>query len=178
VLGHATAPAWLAVDDVLSSFAAQRDLAQERYRTFVNSAIGNHRRVFDDVKGQMYLGSDTWIDEVRDKIALKPRSDNHPRLQRDPKPVPMADVVSSVACACSTTAEIVRRGHGGTPRSVAAWVGCHEALLTNREIAAGLRLRSVARVTQLIQECDISLSSNAAVRDAVDRTISTLRRKN
>jgi hypothetical protein len=52
----------------------------------------------------------------------------------------MTTIVSVVARACSLDESVVRDGHGGMPRSVAAWLGCYEGLLRRRAIAAGLRL--------------------------------------
>ena len=178
VLGESTEPDWLAIDDVLVHFGDTREIARPRYRQFVNEAIGSEERLWDNVTGQMYLGSEDWIDKVRARIALKPRSDDHPRLQREIRLISMTDVVTAVAQTLSADPDIVRRGRGGVPRMVAAWVGCHEALLPNREIAAGLRLRSAARVSQLVKQCDRALSSNTGVQELVDRSVSTLRRKN
>lgn len=178
VLGEAPQPDWLAIDDVLVHFGDTREAARPRYRQFVNEAIGSEQRPWDDIIGQMYLGSEGWVDEVRTRIALKPRSDDHPRLQREIRPISMADVVTAVARTLLAEPDVVRRGHGGVPRMVAAWIGCHEALLTNRQIAAGLRLRSATRVSQLVQECDRALHSNPQLQDVVDRSIATLCRKN
>ena len=178
VLGEAPEPDWLAIDDVLVHFGRDRESARPRYRHFVDDGINMRRSPFEQIKGEMYLGSEAWIDDIREKIALKPRSDEHPRLQREVEQLAMADVITAVAQTWSTVPAIVRGSRGGVPRMVAAWVGCHEALLTNREIAAALRLRSSARVTQLVRECDQALSSSAQLRDAVDRSVATLRRKN
>src|SRR5438093_96617 len=60
---------------------------------------------------------------------------------------------------------------------VAAWVGCYEALLPNRVVAAGLRLRSSSRVSALIRRCDRELVQNVDLQADVDRCIATLRRK-
>jgi hypothetical protein len=159
-------------------FGDTREIARPHYRQFVNEAISSEQRPWDKLIGQMFLGSEEWIDGVRTRVALKPRSDDHPRLQREVRLMSMADVVTAVAQTLSADPDVVRRGRGGVPRMVAAWVGCHEAFLTNRQIAAGLRLRSAARVSQLVQECDRALSSNARVQQLVDRSVATLRRKN
>lgn len=66
----------------------------------------------------------------------------------------MATIVSAVARACSIDESVVRDGHGGMPRNVVTWLGCYEGLLRRRAIAAGLRLASSGRASDLIRLCD------------------------
>jgi hypothetical protein len=58
---------------------------------------------------------------------------------------------------------------------MAAWLGWHEALLTNRDIAAGLRLQSSGHVSDLIRRCERELDRNPILRDGLDRCLSTIR---
>ena len=178
VAGDAPPPPWLAVDDVLAHFGGTQATARERYRSYINDAMLSARRPWDDVIGQIYLGSDAWLDEVRKRIAGKLRSDDHPRVQREIARRTMSDVIAAVAAAWSSGENVVRCGRGGVPRMVAAWLGGYEAFLTNREIASSLRLRSSSRVTQLIRQCDQAIEANSVLRAAIDRAVSTLRRKN
>ena len=177
VIGDVPEPDWLAIDDVLSPFGRDRASARLRYRQFVHDAIHVSRSPFEDVHGQMYLGSNGWIEGVRDKIALKPRSDDHPRLQREARQLAMADVIAAVAGTWATDPDIVRQGRGGVPRMVAAWLGCYEALLTHRQIAAGLRIRSATQVSRLVECCEGALRTSAVLRQCVDRAVSTMRGK-
>jgi putative transposase len=178
VLGLTKAPQWLAVDDLLVQFAPQRDLARACYKSFVDAAIGVDRNPWKDLVGQIYLGSDTWIEQVREQVDLKPRSDEHPRAQRLVDTAPMSAVVAGVAECLSIDEERVRSGRGGLPRLLAAWIACNETLLTNREIAAGLRLRSSSRISQLARRCEGELVANPELQRRVDQCISTIRRKN
>lgn len=177
VIGDSTAPEWLAVDDVLAQFGSRREFARMRYRNFVDAGIGLEGCPWADLTGQIYLGSDVWIDEVRSRIALKPRADDHPRPQRVVGPPTMADVVAAVANTLSIEEEHIRNRRGGRPRMIAAWIGWHEALLPNRDIAAGLRLRSSGHVSDLIRHCDREIASNPVIRACVDRCIATVRRE-
>ncbi|HUK37025.1 MAG TPA: transposase, partial [Vicinamibacterales bacterium] len=77
VLGEVAAPEWLAVDDALAPFGRNRDAARSEYRAFVDRAIGCDARLWDAVVGQVYLGRSEWIDEIRERIAVKPRSKEH-----------------------------------------------------------------------------------------------------
>ena len=125
---------------------------------------------------QIYLGSETWIEKVRERVNARPRADEYPRMQRLVGAPPMAAVVAAVAGEWAVGAGRVRDGRGGVARMIAAWIGCHEALLTNGQIAAGLRLRSSGYVSRLIQKCDRALACDARLRASLDRCVATLRR--
>jgi REP-associated tyrosine transposase len=177
VLGDAPAPEWLAVDDVLVQFGSERKLAQAAYRQFVNTAIGSNESPWTALVAQIYLGSEDWMERVRERVDLKPRADAHPNLQRNVAQPTMTDVVRVVANAFSVDESWVRVGHGGAPRMAAAWLGAYEGQLTSAEIAAGLRLRSSSNVTRLVDQCERELRCNVELQERIDRCISTLCRK-
>lgn len=166
--GLAPVPDWLAVDNVLALFATDREIAQSRYRDFVQNGIGRDRAPWDDLVGQIYLGSEAWIESVRTKVEAKPRADAHPGAQRDVSRRAMAHVVTSVASALGMDEGWLRHGRGGTPRMIAAWLGCYEGRLSLTAIAAGLRLRSSGHVSTLIRRCDQQLANDASLRASVD----------
>ena len=58
-----------------------------------------------------------------------------------------------------------------------AWLGIYEGLLTNREIAAGLRMRSASHVSKLVRKFDRELSEKPELQKVVDDCVSTLSRK-
>lgn len=178
ILGLVRAPKWLAVDDVLAQFGPTRPEALRRYGEFVNAGIGSSRKPWDDVVGQIYLGSDDWLEEIKQEIALKPRASEHPKTQRMFDGLSMAEVVAAVAEALAIDEDWVRGGHGGFPRMIAAWIASRDGYLSNTQIAAGLRLRSASHVSALVRSCDQELSRNVAVRHHVETCISTIRRKN
>jgi hypothetical protein len=90
----------------------------------------------------------------------------------------MARVVAAVAATFSIDEDRIRHGRGGIPRMIAAWVAWNEAMLTQRNIAAGLRLRSAGHVANLVRGCDEELATHPLLQEGVDRCISTLRGKN
>ncbi len=177
VLGTVEPPEWLAVDDVLAQFAPNRDIARANYRHFVDAAIGVETSPWANRVG-IYLGSDTWMKGVREQIDLKPRADDHPRLQRVVDTPSMARVVSAVATTFAIDENRIRHGRGGVPRMIAAWIAWNEAMLTQRNIAAGLRLRSAGHVANLVRECDEELAGNPMLQEGIDRCVSTVRGKN
>ncbi len=176
VIGEAPAPEWLSVHDVLVQFGSEQELARAAYREFVDAAIGSVTTPWTDLVSQIYLGRDPWMEQVRERVDLRPRADDHPRVQRVVGGPTMATIVTAVASTLSYDENRVRYERGGTPRMIAAWIGCNEALLPNRDIAAGLRLRSSGYVSTLVERCDQQLRQNPRLRDCVDRCLATLRR--
>jgi putative transposase len=176
VLGEVQAPDWLAVDDVLIQFGSNRELARAAYRDFVNAAIGIESNVWRDLVGQIYLGSADWRERVRAMVDLKPRADEHPRVQRLVGKPSMAPAIRSVADMFAIDEAEIRDGRGGAPRMIAAWIAWHEGRLTSAEIAAGLRLRSSGHVSRLVAQCDRQLRRHPRLREYVNQCLSTLGR--
>ncbi|HSP32710.1 MAG TPA: transposase [Thermoanaerobaculia bacterium] len=177
-VGNVVAPEWLAIDDALVHFSDGVRAARERYRQFVAEGIGSTRRPWDDLIGAMYLGPRQWVERMRDRVELKPRSSDHPLSQRELMRPGMSAIVAAVATALGVSEDLVRRGRGGTARNVAAWIGCYEGMHTNRAIAAALRLRSDTQAANLVRKCDDELREDAVLRKCVDRCVATLRRGN
>jgi putative transposase len=174
VLGKVEPPECLAVDDILSQFAPNRDLARANYRQFVDAAIGVDTSLWTNRVG-IYLGSEAWMKRVQEQVDLKPRADDHPRVQRIPWRPSMSRVVTAVATALSIHESRIRHGRGGIPRMITAWVAWHEASLTLREIALGLRLRSASQASYLIRGCDQRIDGNRVLQNCIDRCVSTIR---
>jgi len=173
VVGETPTPEWLAVDDVLVQFGVERVLARAAYRDFVDAAIGRKMTLWRDLVGQIYLGSDEWRERVRERVDLKPRADEHPRVQRLVGEPSMDRIIRVVADMFSIHESRIRMGRGGLPRMLTAWIAWHEGLLTNVEIAAGLRLRYSGQISRLAEQCDRVLSGNPALRNYVNVCLST-----
>ena len=60
--GDLAAPAWLMVDWVLAQFGQRQRSAQAKYRDFVHGGIGGPRP-WEEVQGQIYLGSETFVEQ-------------------------------------------------------------------------------------------------------------------
>ena len=178
IIGEVEAPEWLAVDDVLIAFAPDRGIARAFYKDFVARGIGDSYCPWDDaVGGGAFLGTQTWLEKVRDQVALKPRSSDHTFDQRRNRDLTMSDVIGVVSSTLGISELEIRHGRDSGPRGVAAWVGRYEANLLNTQISAALRLRSSSRVTKLVADCDEKLTNDVALRTEVDRCIATLRRE-
>jgi REP element-mobilizing transposase RayT len=172
VLGLEEAPRWLAVDDVLANFGTERQAARDHYRAFVDAGVGLERSPWNDLVAGSYLGSEKWLGEIRERVKLKPRCDEHPSREREVRFRTMPEIVGAVAASLSIDSERVQSGR--LPRMVAAWCASNEALLTHREIAAGLRMRSVGHVSSLVRECERQLDTDAALRKVIEGVRSTM----
>jgi putative transposase len=176
ILGLEAGPKWLAIRDVLGELASERSAARARYRGFVNAGIGSKASPWHHLTGEIFLGSADWIADVRARIASKIRDVEHPRVQRHVGLPEMTDVIASVAKTFSIDVGAVRRIRAS--RLIAAWLGSNEALLTNRQIAGGLGLRSEGYVSELVRESDLEAGRNAGLQMMIDACISTLRGAN
>ncbi len=57
MVGEVNAPDWLMIDWLLTQFEENRSIARRRYKAFVQAGI-EAPNVWDDLKGQIYLGDD------------------------------------------------------------------------------------------------------------------------
>src|SRR2546423_3306345 len=146
LVGLDPAPKWLAVDDALLNFGPDRQLARAAFEQFVEAAIGVENNPWTNLIGRMYLGSESWMERVKEELKLRPRSDDHPRSQRVLGEPSISQVIAVVAKVFSIDERCIRERGGGVPRMAVAWLACNEAHLPDREIAAGRRTRNRADV--------------------------------
>ncbi|MEO8006697.1 MAG: addiction module toxin RelE [Betaproteobacteria bacterium] len=83
MIGTAPSPAWLRTEWVLGQFGAQRARQIERYIDFVQEGVRGPR-VWEQLKGQIFLGSDTFVETMQRELeaAAKHTIREIPRLQR------------------------------------------------------------------------------------------------
>jgi putative transposase len=75
--GLASVPEFLSTDWILEQFGKSRSRAQQQYREFVRDGMAS--RPWDDLKGQIYLGSEAFIEK-------------HASGQKDIKEIPRAQL--------------------------------------------------------------------------------------
>ena len=175
IAGYEPSPEWLATDRVLARISSDRTRAQQLYREYVDARLSDPRSPWENLVAQLYLGSERWIAAMREVIEGKPRSDEHPQMQRTPALPTMAAVVEAVAETFVVDGDSIRHGHGGPERMLVAWLGCFEGMHRLRSIAAALRLRSSGRASDLIRLCDAALDRDPLLRIAADRCCDRLR---
>ena len=122
--GLASVPEFLSTDWLLEQFGKNRRVAQKRYREFVRDGITN--RPWDQLKGQIYLGSDKFIErhsaEDRELKAI-PRAQLHafkPTLER----IFARDGETGIGRAY--------REHGYRLQEIAAYLGVHYATVRRK----------------------------------------------
>ncbi|WP_245778799.1 REP-associated tyrosine transposase [Dokdonella immobilis] len=83
--GWVEAPPWLNSDWLLSAFGTRRKAAMEAYRRFVSEGRGA-ASVWDDLKRQMYLGDEAFVDRMIASLEGDASLDEVPATQHRPPP--------------------------------------------------------------------------------------------
>jgi REP element-mobilizing transposase RayT len=125
--GLADAPAWLATDWVLAQFGHDAEQARASYGSFVAAARDDDRSIWNDLKGQIWLGTPAWIERMQ---AMIPASGaglaDIPKAQRRPAPLPLA----AYAARHRDRNTAIRAAYASgafTLRQIAAFFGIHES---------------------------------------------------
>jgi REP element-mobilizing transposase RayT len=84
-IGKLQPPDWLEVDWLLSQFGLQRKRARGGYIDFVREGIGLPP-VWDNLRHQIYMGSDDFINKHQELISKKQDLDDIPALQKRATP--------------------------------------------------------------------------------------------
>ena len=79
--GMADSPAWLHGDWLLSAFSRKKKDAIEGYRKFVKEGKG-HPSPWQNLKNQIYLGSEKFVEDMQRKISPDISLDESPAAQR------------------------------------------------------------------------------------------------
>jgi putative transposase len=173
--GLDAAPDWLDLGSVLPFFHPEREDAQKDYQEFVSAKIDGEDCLWDKLTNRIFLGTETWIKDMRKIVETKPRSTDHPRAQRAVGRPKMHTIVDAVAKAAGTSAASIRETRGSVLRRLAAWIAWHEGLITLRSIAAGLRLRSEGHISNLIRRCDREFGLSETLLGHLDAALVTIR---
>jgi REP element-mobilizing transposase RayT len=174
--GLEAAPAWFDLTSALQTLGAEETAAaQTEYRSFVNAKLGCEEWLWDQVTNGIYLGTTSWTKRMRKLVERKPRSTDHPKVQRAVGRPAMHEVIAVLAKAAQLPRDVVRSVRGGRLRSLAAWLGWHEGLVTLRSIAAALRLRSEGHISNLIRRCQLDLGRDRDLLATLDSAIAHLR---
>jgi REP element-mobilizing transposase RayT len=123
-VGLASVPEFLSTDWLLEQFGQNRRVAQKRYREFVRDGIAN--RPWDALKGQIYLGSDKFIER---HSAEDKQINEIPRAQlRAIKPT-LARIFAKDGDSAIAQAY---REHGYRLHEIAAHLGIHYATVSRK----------------------------------------------
>jgi len=173
--GLEAAPEWLDVGAVHDLYEHDRSTAEALYGEFVCARVGSQERLWDEVTGGIFLGEPEWAQMMRKQVESKPRSTDHPKVQRAIGRPTMQKIIEKVGAVAGIDPSVIRTTRGGALRSLVAWLGWNEGLVTLRSIAASLRLRSEGHVSGLIRRCEREFSSNETLLRQMDDALVGLR---
>lgn len=108
--GLAPTPEVLTTDWILAGFGADRAAAQKSYRCFVAAGTGLPGP-WDDLKNQIYLGSDDFVSEMLGRVNVEQSLDDIPKLQKLEPPKSLEHFVSLSMTRKRAMAEAYRSGH-------------------------------------------------------------------
>jgi putative transposase len=161
--GLSDPPGWLSIDALRPWFGDEGNW-RENYVSFVESKVDEEDRLWSGLRRGHFLGSEKWLDEVRQEIETRMRCDDHPERQRYAGRPAMYRIVEVVAETFGMTARELRKQRGGVARQIAAWVGRYEGIHRLRKIAATLLLRSSGHVTELIRKAEASITADVELQ--------------
>jgi hypothetical protein len=173
--GLDTAPKWLDLDAAYLNFGLNTEAAQAEYRLFVLAKIGCEDDLWKNVKNSIYLGTEEWAKQMRKVVESKPRSTDHPKVQRAVGRPTMDTIIETVSNIANVSNEVVRTIRGGSHRLLIAWLGWHEGLVTLRSIAASLRLESEGYISTLIRRCELEFSADQQLLADLDAALASMR---
>jgi len=81
--GMTISPSWLETDWILAAFVKRKSNAQIAYRHFVSQGK-NQRSPWKDLKNQIYLGSEAFVERMHRKVGADQHLDEIPKAQRRP----------------------------------------------------------------------------------------------
>lgn len=85
-MGRFPGPVWLTTDGLLAEFGKRRADARRKYQQFIEEGM-SAESIWKDLKGQIYLGDDDFVERMRDKLGERDEDVNIPMVQqRGPAP--------------------------------------------------------------------------------------------
>ncbi|MCW5623552.1 MAG: transposase [Burkholderiales bacterium] len=127
LLGKADRPAWLHTDWILGQFGQRRGRAVEKYEDFVRAGVGLPS-LWENLRHQIYLGNDDFIDRLQRKLPKAADLGEIPRSQRRPRPKSLT-AYAAAADRNRAIAQAYRSG-GYTMKQIAEHFGLHYATVS------------------------------------------------
>jgi putative transposase len=122
MLGKTEAPDWLAREWVLSQFANTRKAAQQQFIRFIRAGR-NQPRFWEQLRHQIYLGDEQFIEQVQQHLSPEQSLAEIPRLQHRQVGKSLAHYAKQYPAR-----EAMRRAHeneGYTFKAIADYFGVH-----------------------------------------------------
>ena len=96
MMGQQHSPEWLETDWLLLQFSRTKQRARAAFDDFVRAGIGLPG-VWDELRGQIYLGSEQFILNLQTELTGQLEDREIPRMQRRPVALPLSDYASQHA---------------------------------------------------------------------------------
>ena len=172
--GVEEAPPWLTIDWVLGQFGRTRGRAHREYVQFVAQGHRQETQPWEQLHGQIYLGSEEFLQQVQQRVGTEPRAEIPVRQQQPGRPT-LAVIVEQVATGYGQREAEIRQPtrRPSEARQVAVYAA--------RRIA-GCDLQTIARyfglsypaVSRRVQAVETRLRHDAKFRHRVDRVLGAL----
>lgn len=122
-IGQIEGPACLNIDWLLAGFAKRKSVAIERYKTFVAEGKGQ-ASPWGLLRNQIYLGSETFVEEMQSRVDCERNLDEVPSSQRRPVPKSIAEYEASSRNRNDTICKAYQSG-GYTLKEIGGYFGLH-----------------------------------------------------
>ena len=142
---------WVEYAWVLSQFGRSRRVGREKYGEFVSAGVQQTAESpFRDLYGQVMLGRDQFIEQTKGLLGAREVSQEIVERKRLMGYAEPEDIVSAVASALQTEADLLKRkgGRNNTARRVAMYLMKRYSGLSNEEIGqffGGLHYSAVSK---------------------------------
>ncbi|MGA7617163.1 MAG: transposase [Thermoanaerobaculia bacterium] len=168
--GMSTVPVWLEVDRTLDMFDPNdRREAQRLYRKFIDAPSAADDRIWDKVRHQVYLGGEEWMARIQAEIDRKPRSDDHPKVQRHIYRPRMDQIIEAVSETIGISADEIRNHRGEPARAIVSYLAVYEGIHFHRSVAKELGV-GTSRVSALVKECRTRIENDPGFAESVSET--------
>ena len=121
--GMVESPPWLQVDWLLSGFSKRKRQAIEQYRAFVAEGKGQPSP-WKQLKNQIYLGDDAFVDEMQCKMAEDVNLEEVPSIQKRQVAKPLSSY-ESASQQRNEAIYLAYRSGGYSMRAIADYFGLH-----------------------------------------------------
>ena len=149
--GLQPAPVWLETEWTTAQFGSGPG-AKGAYREFVKAGTGTVVRPWENLSGQLFLGSKDFRRRMRARVEARVVSTEIPREQRLPLRPALADVVRAAAAVFGVEASEIRKPRRTPLRLAVAFIARHDTLTRLADLGALLCVSVSAA-------CEISASA-------------------
>ena len=176
-VGYVPPPSWLAVTAVERRFSHDRDLARERYRTFIDEGMDDPRNLAEEFLQKAVIGRAKWLEEIQKLIDEKERCGEIRREEVHIARPAIEDVIEAVAQTFDTTPAEIASSRGTVERRVVAYLAFEEGMIPLRKIAETLGVTSAGGISSQATRCRNELGKDELLRELAEACRNRMRRR-